>query len=185
LIEFNPIRATDVAVPAGTNLPHRVAPGVVFCWLSPPLPSCLLPLLPQPLRVLSHFEGGLATKVAVCARACVTLYPSVVGGPSCVCVCVRACCVLWSFFFWGGGGGGHGSVARVSERCVLLSAGAVFVISNSCVTANKYVSAGSCYNKRVVECRAAAMVLASLAGLEKVDCVSPALVVGRVLLALL
>lgn len=47
-------------------------------------------------------------------------------------------------------------------------AGAVFVISNSCVTANKYVSAGSCYNKRVVECRAAAMVLASLSGLDEV-----------------
>lgn len=72
--------------------------------------------------------------------------------------------------------------------------GGVFVISNSCVEANKYVTAGSCYNKRsdavpvpllaaachavapahkgtlstatrVVECRAAALLLAKALGL--------------------
>lgn len=31
---------------------------------------------------------------------------------------------------------------------VILPRGAVFVIANSCVEASKYVSAGSCYNKR-------------------------------------
>lgn len=49
---------------------------------------------------------------------------------------------------------------------VRVPEGAVFVISNSCVTANKYVSAGSCFNKRVVECRCAAMILAAKLGLS-------------------
>eukprot|EP00045_Choanoeca_perplexa_P012302 m.133767 g.133767 ORF g.133767 m.133767 type:complete len:487 (+) comp15955_c0_seq1:525-1985(+) len=49
---------------------------------------------------------------------------------------------------------------------VPLPKGAKFVIANSCVEANKYVTAGSCFNKRVVECRAAAMVLAKAKGLE-------------------
>lgn len=42
---------------------------------------------------------------------------------------------------------------------VALPRGGVFVIANSLVTSNKYVSAGSCYNKRVVECRLAAQVI--------------------------
>lgn len=45
LIEFNPIRATDVAVPAGTNLPH----GVAFL-LAPPHPFPLVCCLSCPSR---------------------------------------------------------------------------------------------------------------------------------------
>eukprot|EP00049_Salpingoeca_infusionum_P019048 m.359901 g.359901 ORF g.359901 m.359901 type:complete len:457 (+) comp18808_c0_seq1:152-1522(+) len=49
---------------------------------------------------------------------------------------------------------------------VALPEGGIFVVSNSCVEAHKYVSAGSCFNKRVVECRAAAQVLAKALKLD-------------------
>jgi len=43
---------------------------------------------------------------------------------------------------------------------VILPSGATFVICNSLVESNKYVTANTCYNMRVVECRLAAVVLA-------------------------
>ena len=51
-----------------------------------------------------------------------------------------------------------------------MKLGAVFVIANSLVDADKYITAGSCYNKRVVECRLAARVLAGYLNLDKVGC---------------
>ncbi|EGD75429.1 galactokinase 2 [Salpingoeca rosetta] len=47
-----------------------------------------------------------------------------------------------------------------------LPQGGAFVIANTLVEANKYVTAGSCYNKRVVECRAAARILAAKLNIE-------------------
>lgn len=55
----------------------------------------------------------------------------------------------------------------IRATSVSLPAGAAFVIANSLVEANKYVSAGSCYNKRVVECRLAARLLCHAAGIDK------------------
>jgi len=43
---------------------------------------------------------------------------------------------------------------------VFLPSGATFVITNSLVESNKYVTAATCYNMRVVECRLAAAILA-------------------------
>eukprot|EP00051_Salpingoeca_urceolata_P031395 m.494280 g.494280 ORF g.494280 m.494280 type:complete len:458 (+) comp40106_c0_seq1:93-1466(+) len=50
---------------------------------------------------------------------------------------------------------------------VTLPEGISFVISNTLEAASKYVSAGSCYNKRVVECRLAAQLIAKVKGVEK------------------
>lgn len=55
--------------------------------------------------------------------------------------------------------------APVRATTVQLPSGGVFVIANSLVAAHKYVTAGSCYNKRVVECRLAARLMAHLSGL--------------------
>eukprot|EP01137_Pigoraptor_chileana_P021002 Opistho-2@84145 len=52
----------------------------------------------------------------------------------------------------------------IRAETVRLPNGAAFVISNSLVEANKYVTAGTQFNLRVVECRTAAKVLAKLSG---------------------
>src|SRR3546814_20594053 len=57
------------------------------------------------------------------------------------------------------GQAGHGMLIGFNPLratpCALPN-GACFVVANSLVESHKYISAGSCYNMRVIECRIAA-----------------------------
>lgn len=53
---------------------------------------------------------------------------------------------------------------------VQLPSGALFVIANSLAESHKYLTADTCYNKRVVECRLASLVLAKKMNLDWKNC---------------
>eukprot|EP01121_Diplochlamys_sp_Union-15-3_P020969 TRINITY_DN8357_c0_g1_i1.p1 TRINITY_DN8357_c0_g1~~TRINITY_DN8357_c0_g1_i1.p1 ORF type:complete len:472 (+),score=69.66 TRINITY_DN8357_c0_g1_i1:37-1452(+) len=122
--------------------------------------------------------SGLSSSSAlVCVAALATMHAN---GKSLSKTGIAELCAVCERYIGTQGGGMDQAISFLAERgkaskiefnplkatLLELPEGATFVVANSLVESNKYVTASTCFNMRVVECRLAAILLAKKLGLD-------------------